>query len=156
MSIKINRSEWLRLKRQFGQWVLWGSEVSVNKGAKVLTKNYQNLIDRGLNSDGSSMKPVTNSTMNQPIRRGGPDKRIRKEVNPNKNRPINATGESIKSISLTRSGKTWTIAPKGKKANQIFERNKSLGRDPLTVSDKQIDQMEEILIDDVMKIIGKV
>jgi len=151
MRIKVNRQEWLKLKRQVKGWINFGSEVVVDKGSKVLTRNYINLMLRGLNSDGTKMKPVKESTMNQPIRYGGPDKRIRRNVNSDKSKPIQATGKTIKTLKSTRNGKTWTIAPSTQKATLIFEKNQKLGRDPLTVSDKQVQQMENIIIDDLVK-----
>ena len=148
MLIKMDRRQFLRFKRRLKGWLFFGIEKDVDKGSKALARNYQKQITRGLDANGSPMKPVKESTMNSPIRWGGPDKRIRRTVNPARNRPIQATGASIKSIhSKQKSKREWEITHGAGKALKAFSLNRKLGRDPLQVTDKQIKIIEDAILD---------
>ncbi len=107
----------------------------------------------GLGAKGILMKPVEESTMNMPIRRGGPDRRIRKTVNPNKSRPIQATGKTIRSIKTKRKGNTYEISSRTGKGDMILEVNRKLGRDPLQITEAQIRILEDDLVRSFEKII---
>ena len=68
--------------------------------------------------------------MEMPIKATGKwaDPRIRSSVN-SSNLPLEATGESIKSIERIRTGKnTWAVQIEGDRANTIFWNNAKPGR----------------------------
>jgi len=146
MQITMNDKRYKRFQRAFSRWIQFGYKNSVDKGVRLATKLLKKKIKRGQNADGSQMKPVKNSTMNSAIRHGGPDKRIRKNVNPSANKPIQATGASIESIDSKRIGDSWIISPGGGKSGMVFEVNQRLGRDPLEPSDKQLDIIEAVIL----------
>lgn len=148
MQIVMDDKKYKRFQSAFSRWIQSGYKSSVDKGVKLATKLLKKQIKRGQNADGSQMKSVKESTMNSAIRHGGPDKRIRRNVNPSANKPIQATGESINAISSTRVGDSWTISPGGGKPGLVFEVNQRLGRDPLQPSDKQLDIIEASILKD--------
>lgn len=120
-------------------------------------------MKRGAGAEGY-LRPVTNITINSPVRWGGPDKRIRGSVNANQGLPIQATGATINSITHKRSGDEWQIASSTSKGDMILEVNskgragkvKFAGvRDPLVVTGREEKIIIDTLLDDLMrKIIG--
>jgi len=148
MQIVMNDKKYKRFQIAFSRWIQSGYKISVDKGVKLATKLLKKDIKQGRNADGSQMKPVKLSTMESPIRHGGPDKRKRRSVNPSANKPIHATGKSIDSISSKRVGDSWLISPGSGKPGMVFEVNQRLGRDPLEPSNKQIDIIEAVILKD--------
>jgi len=139
---------------------------AVKIGSKKVTLGYRENMSRGLDARGVPMKTVNESTMNMPVRISS-DKRIRRTVNPS-SKGLVATGETAKSITSKRVGKNeYYIYSKSVRGNNILTSGANPGlanrgivkgrrvkRDPLTVTDKQIDVFEnEILaqLDKVLK-----
>lgn len=124
----------------------------LERGSRLLASDYTKRIKRGSGASGESLKPVEESTMNQPIRRGGPDRRIRRTVNPAKNIPIVATGETAESIKSKKIGDEFHISSNTSKGDMILEVNRKLGRDPVQVSGNQMDIIEKEILKELDKV----
>jgi hypothetical protein len=134
-----------------------GIVVAVDRGAKDLTKGYQKAIEAGLGADGSPLAPLKKSTLEGPIRVQD-NSRKRSDLG---GKPLSATGATARSIGLKKVGMdTWEISSNTAKGDAILSSNAKGGgkdapfagdvrkvkRDPLQVSDKQIDVLEDAIV----------
>jgi len=132
-------------------WAVGGWRPVMDRSVKSLAAKYRGMMKSGKSPQGQ-MQPVKEITMNSPIRWGGPDKRIRKNVNSSPNKPIQATGKTINSIKADNSGDVWEISSKDDKGNMILEVNASrYGRDPLVVGDKEFKFVADQLLNDIIR-----
>jgi len=124
--------------------------------SKLLASNYRARIKRGVGASNDRLRPVSSSTMSQPIRRGGPDKRIRKNVNASRSVPIVATGATVNSIDY-KKGKNkyeFEISSNTLKGDMIFAvnareiptKNIKTVRDPLRAESPQLDIVEKEIL----------
>ena len=154
LKISIKNDSVSRLLRRLQRWADRGSRTTMKKASKDLAAWYRKNMRAGREPK-RAMAAVKESTMNMPIRMGGPDKRIRSSVNSNKNRPINATGKTINSIKVKGRRNTYEISSDTAKGDMILDVNYKLGRDPLKVTTETLDQIENAIVKDLEKIIGK-
>lgn len=120
------------------------------EGSELVEKDLQKRLRTGQNASGSPAKRVKETTMNQPIRRGGPDKRIRKTVNPSPGISIYATGETARSIQSRREANNeWEVSSITAKGNMILEVNAKMGRDPIQAAKPQIDIVEKEILKEI-------
>ena len=167
MPLKIDRRDWLRFKRRFLSWGLHGVEKDVDRGVGKYTKGFKRDLNNGIGGDGKKLSSVSSSTMNQPIRRGGPDRRKRGSVNPSSGRPLNATGKSIDKIKYRIAGKRkWEVLPGDAKSEMIFVTNAypkkgsrkgytvPPKRDPFVTGEKGIDLIELEVLKGLDKILA--
>ena len=129
---------------------------AAERSSKVLAKDYKSKIKRGLGASNEPLVKVRDSTMRQPIRRGGPDKRIRGNVNASRN-PLIATGKTVNSIQA-KKGKdqfSYEISSNSSKGDMILTVNAKgkadkvtyAGiRDPLKVTNQQVDIVEKEIL----------
>jgi hypothetical protein len=141
-------------------WTDSGSRSNVGQGADDMANDFQDKIRRGQSADGSPMAPLRKATLDGPVRR---------EINTESRRnygdvPLNATGKTAHSITSKKKGvDTWEISPNTERANMILASNAKEGhsgapfagdtpkavRDPLQVTDKQLDILEKHLLDGI-------
>jgi len=139
------------------QWADKGYRSDVNNAAITLTKDYKDKIKQGVDGSGVAMKRVKDITMEMPIRRGS-DTAIRKEVNSSR-KPLVARGRAVESIrkrSVSRN--RIEIAPSTQHGKIVFGYNASTGkartkRDPLIVSDKQMDIIESEILKNLDRVL---
>jgi len=135
-----------KVKNQVSQAVYKGAD----RGSIRTANDLETRIRTGQNSSGSPAKAVLPTTMEQPIRRGGPDRRIRKKVNPSAGISIYATGKTASSIKSKRKAKdAWEVSSNTAKGDMIFEVNAKLGRDPIQASKPQIDIVESEILKEI-------
>lgn len=135
-----------KIKNQVSQAVYKGAD----KGSVRVANDLETRLRTGQNASGSAAKAVLPTTMNQPIRRGGPDKRIRRTVNPSAGISIYATGKTASSIKAKRKAKdAWEVSSSTAKGNMILEVNAKLGRDPIQAAKPQIDIVEEEILKEI-------
>jgi hypothetical protein len=147
-------------------WANSGSKDSVNKAASKLAVGYANNIRGGYEADGSDMAALKPSTLEGPIRRGS-DPTPRNHYGAV---PLNASGALANSIKATRTSPIeWEIAgndrgdmilrSNSKKAHSGYpfagDTPKAI-RDPLQVSEKQMDIIEDVLVQDLERVLASI
>jgi hypothetical protein len=138
---------------------IWdGSREAAGVGARTLTKGYQRAIGAGLDADGSPMAPLKKATLNGPVSRRN-DSRKRSDLG---STPLHATGATAKSLTVKKvSSSEWEISANTDRADMILVNNatrshagdppfagdvKKAQRDPLQVTDKQMDTIEDEIV----------
>lgn len=142
-----------KLKSRIRRVALRGLE----NGSKKLAPDYSRRIRMGIGASGRALRPVKNSTMDMPIRMGGPDRRIRRSVN-NSKIPIVATGKTANSISAKKkTQEEWEVSANNSKSDMILAVNAKvspsdnikLARDPLQVAKPQLDLVEKEILKEI-------
>ena len=141
--------------KRLDRWVKDFSLDSLKKTSDKVATDYRKLIRAGKDGNNNSMLRVRDSTMKMPIRYGGPDKRIRGDVKKNR-KPLVATGKAVESIKSTKRGDRYEIGPVSSHGKIVFGVNSRARttnngnnvaiRDPLVVSDRQLDIVENELL----------
>ena len=142
-----------------------GFKVPVDKASQDIARGFQTGIAQGLEADGKRMAPLKKSTLEGPVRRDT-DSTIRGNRG---DKPLNASGDTARSI---RSKKvdlyTWEISSNSDRGDMILSSNAKGGgngspfdgdvrkavRDPLQVSDKQMDTLEDALVDGLDRLLN--
>ena len=133
------------------------SYKGLETSAKKLAPEYRRRIQMGVGASGRPLKPIRNSTLDMPIRMGGPDTRIRRTVNNSKS-PINATGKTASSITPKRLNiDAWEISSSTPKGDMILAVNAKVSpssnikqvRDPLQVAKPQVDTVEKEILKEI-------
>lgn len=163
MSVEIRGLEGVKqLFVSLGRWANTGSRGNVGDGAVVIAKQLREAIARGQGSDGSPLAPLTKATLEGPVRRDG-DTQIRGDVGAI---PLSASGKTANSIKSKKVGlDEWEISADSDRGDMILYSNAKqvhngspfggdtpkANRDPLQVSDKQMDLMEDELLKGIDK-----
>ncbi len=132
-------------------------------GARDLAKGYQRAIEAGLDAEGSPMTPLKKATLEGPIRRQN-NSRKRGDLG---SKPLSATGATAKSIGVKKvSSYEWEISSNTGHGDKILASNatkshagdppfagdvKKAVRDPLQVTDKQ----EEVIEDAIVRVLDR-
>lgn len=134
-----------------------GSREAAGKGAEELARGLQTKIALGQAADGKALAPLRKATLKGPIRRET-DNRRRDSMGSN---PLSATGDTARSIRAKKvKSSEWEVSSNTDKGDMILFSNakgggngkpfmgnvKKAKRDPVQVSDKQIDIMEDEII----------
>ena len=133
------------------------------KGSRKVAAGYRENMARGLDASGRPMASVSEATMNLPVR-VTTDKRPRRSVNPSVNGLV-ATGATAKSVKEKRVSRTeYIIESTSARGNAILASGARPGsanrgiikgprkkRDPLTVTDKQVDIIENEILNQLDK-----
>lgn len=151
---------------ELGSWVNNGSRATVDQASKEVAKSIGNAISQGQNASGSPLAPLRPSTLSGPIRRQD-NSRIRSDLG---STPLNATGATAKSISSKKTASdTWEISSNSARGDTILSSNAKTRhkgdkpftgdvnkavRDPLQVSDKQIDAIEDQILKAIDRMLG--
>jgi hypothetical protein len=146
------------LLRKLEGFVFDGSREAAGVGARSLAKGYQKAIGAGLEADGSPMTPLKKATLNGPISRKN-DSRKRSDLG---STPLHATGATAKSISVKKvSSSEWEVSSNTSHGDMVLANNatrshsgdppfagdvKKAQRDPLQVTDKQMDTIEDEIV----------
>ena len=160
MSITIESRSFNRTWKQVLNWAKNFDGKPLSDIVEKVTKDYKEKFKDGKDGHGQDMLRVRQSTMDMPIRYGGPDSRIRREVNSSR-KPLNATGETIRSIKKKKVRDGYEIGASTSHGRDILAINvkpraiKSGGtvpaRDPLVAGEKQLDIIEAELIKSLEK-----
>lgn len=142
-----------------GSWLNNGSRRDVDKGAKDIAKQAQEAIRAGSGADGAPLAPLRKATLEGPVRREN-DTRKRSDLG---STPLHATGKTAASITSKKVGPdTWEVSSDSDIGDAILSSNakhshagsapfagdvRKVIRDPLQVKDKQMDLMEQALLD---------
>lgn len=148
----IDISGWKSLKNRVSNWVLSGADKDVKKASNVLANKYKTQIKSGKNGDNSSMPNVKDVTMESPIRYGS-DPAIRQSVRSSRT-PLYARGRAVNSIKSKKVSEGYEIGPSTSHGDLVFSYNANSAptkRDPLIVSDVQIDIIEDHIFDGLDK-----
>ena len=131
---------------------------TVDRAVIRMADGLKDTFSRGLNADGSPMKPLAESTLNGPYRARDGNPTIRSFFGAT---PMNATGKTYRSIKMTKPyDDRWEIGADDALAAAIIASNANPShsgvpfagdtpkpiRDPLAVTDAQ----EDILIDQIV------
>ena len=148
------------LLERLSNWTDNGSRRNVGQGADDMANDFQAKIRRGQGADGSPMASLKKATLDGPIRREGntEPRRTYGDV------PLNATGKTAHSIT-SKKVKTdeWEISSNTDHGDMILASNaKTIHhggpfagdtpkavRDPLQVTEKQMDILEKHLLDGI-------
>ncbi len=155
----------LRIINNLSSWARAGSKQDIDQGARDIARAARRAVEGGLNADGTPMTPLAKATLEGPIRRQG-DSRIRGGSG---SVPMNATGKTAASISSKKTGSDkWEISSDTEKGDMILSSNAKRShsgapfagdvrkpvRDPLQVTDKQLDILEDALFKGIERAIG--
>jgi len=125
-----------------------GVRQGVKRGSRHVYDRLKGLLLKGQSPVGPMM-PVRESTMNMPIRYKS-DRRIRKTVNPSRNKPIQATGKTINEIELQEvvgvDKMEYRIQPGSALGDKIFATNRRLGRDPFQPGEAEANIIEKYIL----------
>lgn len=162
-------NELVLLFQRLASWINNGSRQTVDRSVKTLTHSYKTRIRSGLNADGSPMAPLKPSTLRSPIRRGLSQAESISTIRSNLgNTPMSASGNLADSITGKKTGPDlWEISSDSKIGNKILSSNAAKShhgfpfigdtpkavRDPLQVTDKQIDLVEDQIVQDLERIL---
>lgn len=158
MGVQIRGGEALKaLFEGLGKWVGSDSRNDVNRGAEGIAKDLRTKIANGQGADGSPLAPLKKSTLEGPVRRDGdPQKR-----SASGSIPLKASGKTADSIRSQKTGfDEWEISSATDRGDMILSSNASQThsgkpfagdtpkpiRDPLQVTDKQMDLLEDELL----------
>lgn len=135
-----------------------GVPEAAGVGARSLAKGYQKAIAAGLGAQGNALAPLKKATLEGPVSRRH-DSRKRSDFG---RTPLAATGKTAKSIEAKKlNSYEWEISSNSEHGDKILASNatkahagdppfagdvKKVVRDPLTVSDKQMDTIEDEII----------
>lgn len=129
-----------------------------------MATDYRHRIKSGLDASGGRLAPLKKSTLEAPIRVGD-NSQIRQGLG---NTPLVATGETVDSIRGKKVGfDTWEISSNSVHGNRVLRSNAKQThsglpftgdtpkpvRDPLTVSDKQLDMAVDQILQDLERIL---
>lgn len=161
MGVDIRGKEALaQLLTNLTEWTGNGARVNVGQGADDMANDYQAKIRNGQGADGSPLAPLKKSTLDGPIRREGDTepRRTHGDV------PLNATGFTAHSITSKKvANDEWEISSNTDRGDMILYSNAKqthsglpfggdtpkVSRDPLQVTDKQMDILEKHLLDGI-------
>lgn len=153
------------LLQQIQTWADSGSKKDALEGASNLVKDYKGKIRKGQGADGSPLPKLSDTTLGGPIRRET-DTRTRRYYGAN---PLSATGALEESIAIvSKNNNEIEIASNTARGDKILASNATSShagdspfsgdvskpvRDPLQVTDKQMDIMEKALADGLDRIL---
>lgn len=164
MAIEVRGGEGVKaLFAALGRWTNSGSREDVSEAVKDLAQDYKEKILRGQGADGNSLAPLKKSTLTGPVRRDGITE-IRNTAYGDV--PLNASGRTANSITGKKVGyDEWEISSDTDLGDKILHSNaktthrgNAFGgdtpktvRDPLQVTEKQMDIVEKHLLDGIDK-----
>jgi len=145
-----------RALKRLNRWANVTYFKTLGKATTRLTEDYKKRIRSGQTGDGSRMPLVKESTMGMPIR-FATDRAIRGEVRGSRT-PLVARGNAVNSLKKYKRGTRYEIEPSTPHGKLIFNTNAKskkgrVKRDPLIVSDKQLDIIETEILKDLDKIL---
>ena len=147
-------------------WANSGSKDSINSIVGKLAVNYANNIRGGYDAAGRDLAPLKKSTLDGPVRRGS-DPTPRNYYGAV---PLNASGRTAASIKSFRTSPIeWEIASDSDHGDKVLSSNAKKGhsgypfagdtpkavRDPLQVTDKQMDIVEAGLVADLERVLAR-
>lgn len=137
-----------------------GAKADITKASIDIAEQAREAIRDGQNTNGSPMAPLRKATLEGPIRMEG-DNTPRSQYGAT---PLSASGKTANSIVSKKSGTNeWEISSNSDKGDMILSSNAKQGhsgspfggdtpkvvRDPLQVSDKHMDIIENKLVDGI-------
>lgn len=153
-------TELSRFFASLGRWINTGSRETVDKASFRLAADYRHRIKSGLGASGERLAPLKASTLRAPVRRDS-NSAIRESLG---NTPMSATGETAESIRAKKVGSdTWEISSETALGDAILRSNAKKShsgipfggdtpkvvRDPLQVTDKQLDLVADQILQDL-------
>jgi len=150
----------VRFFTKLGHWVNAGSRETVDRGVKRMATDYRHRIKSGLDALGRPLAPLNESTLKAPVRMLD-NSQIRETLG---DTPLSATGETAASIRPKKVAfDTWEISPNSMHGKVVLRSNAKRGhsgspfagdtpkvvRDPLQVTDKQLDLMVDQILQDL-------
>ena len=161
MLISIDTSQLKSLNKRLSNWVFNGATKAIGKASKKIATKYKSNMREGKDGAGNLMWDVTDATMKAPIRYGS-DPAIRGEVRSSRT-PLYARGRTIDSIKSRKTAKGYEVGPTTSHGQKILAVNEKArttkqgkfvqARNPLIVSDVQMDIIEDAILDDLDKIL---
>lgn len=158
MGIQITGMSELRdFFRKLEGFMFDGSREAAGVGAKDIAKGLQKAVGEGKGADGASLTPLKKSTLEGPIRRQD-NSRKRSDLG---SKPLSASGATAKSITSKKvNSSEWEVSSNTSRGDMILSSNAKGGgndppfagdvrkakRDPLQVSDKQVDTIEDAIV----------
>ena len=151
-----------RLFSSLGEWVNDGSRHDVDKGVQEIAKDIREKISRGQDADGSPLQPLSKATLDGPVRRDD-NPTLRSHYGQT---PLYGSGKTAQSITGKKSGiDSWEVSSDSDLGDAILASNaKTIHhgnpfggdtpkpiRDPLRVTEKQMDVMEDSLLEGIDK-----
>lgn len=149
------------LFQSLGEWINRGSRKDVDKGVKDLAEDFKEKMLRGQGADGLPLAPLKKSTLEGPVRvEGRPEIRNTSYGDV----PLNASGRTANSITGKKVGlDEWEISSSTDIGDKILHSNANTThhgnafggdtpkviRDPVQVTEKQMDIMEKSLLDGI-------
>jgi len=146
-----------------GAWVNNGSREDVDKGVKDMVGDFKEKMSRGQGADGAPLASLKRSTLEGPVRvEGRPE--IRNTTYGDV--PLNASGKTLNSLTGKKVGfDEWEISSSTDLGDKILHSNANTThhgnafggdtpkaiRDPVQVTDKQMDIMEGALMNGIDK-----
>lgn len=152
--ILFNDKELRDFTKRMNDWAANGVNEDVQKSADKIATDYRTKIKSGKTGDNSQMANVKQVTMESPIRHGS-DPAIRGEVRSSRT-PLYARGRAVNSIKAKRTSKGADIGPTTVHGQTVFGYNAfsaKTKRDPLIVSDAQLDIIEKEILKSLDKVI---
>ena len=150
-TITLDDGAFKRAVASIKRWANGDIEGDLDTGVDKLVKKYKTQIKDGKTGDNSSMKSIKNVTFVMPIRIAS-DRTLRKEVN-GSSKPLVARGDAVRSIGKQKTSIGYEIGPQTQHGKRVFTDNAypransrqkvtKAVRDPLVVSDVQLDIIE--------------
>lgn len=142
-----------------------GIRGTLDKATRNLALDYRDKIASGKDASGNGLAPLRQATLDGPTHRET-DTRIRKFLG---DIPMRATGKTADSIKSFRvNSESWEIGSDSARGDMILSSNAKTShsgspfsgdtpkavRDPLTVSEKQMDILEETIVNDLDKVLS--
>lgn len=145
------------------QWTRGGLRSDTEKGVKDMTSDYTEKILRGQGADGAPLASLKKSTLEGPVRRDG-----RTEIRNLSygDTPLNASGNTARSLTYKKIGfDQWEISSRTDIGDKILHSNANTThhgnpfggdtpkviRDPVQVTDTQMDILEHHLLNGLDK-----
>ncbi len=162
--LTINLTSLKSFYRSLKQWAKDDFEEDVDKASLKLVDKYKQQIKAGKTGAEGIMRAVKPVTLDMPIRIDS-DSAIRREVNPSV-KPLVARGRAVNSIKRRRAGDKFLIEPSTLHGKRVFvdnafpsvrgiQRTQKVVRDPLIVSDIQVDIIEKEILKGIDKAIRR-
>lgn len=150
---------------RLGEWAGAGVLDVLDSTVKEVASDYRDKISKGQGASGESLAPLRQSTLNREVRRES-SQTIRSALG---SVPMSATGATAQSIQATRvSLEEWEIssgtdlgdailssnAAKSHTGTPFYGDTNKVVRDPLQVSDVQVDLIEKRLNEDLERLLS--
>ncbi len=159
-----------QVKQSLDRIQIWADSeyrATVNEGATEIAKDIKEAIQNGQDALGNPLAPLTDATLEAPIKIN----RSKTPRNVYGNTPLHATGNLANTIVSERIGPDeWEIGANSKYGDVILSSNArrksdhagipffgdtpKYMRDPVQVSSKQLDIIEDKLVADIIELIG--